>query len=101
MIRGTTPTLYFDLPFESNTIEVLYITFNQSDVTVLEKTNSDVGVTLNDKTITVHLTQEDTLKLNGRTNTEIQLRIKTVDGEALASNIISTPTERVLKDGEI
>lgn len=101
MIRGTTPTLYFDLPFESNTIEVLYITFNQSDVTVLEKTNSDEGVTLNDKTITVHLTQEDTLKLNGRTNTEIQLRIKTVDGEALASNIISTPTERVLKDGEI
>lgn len=101
MIRGTTPTLYFDLPFESNTIEVLYITFNQSDVTVLEKTNSDVGVMLNDKTITVHLTQEDTLKLNGRTNTEIQLRIKTVDGEALASNIISTPTERVLKDGEI
>lgn len=107
MTRGTTPTHTFTLPDDltSATISALYITYAQGSKTVLEKTLSDV--TINGGVITCTLTQADTLKFEvldqhcGCDKVNIQVRIKTSDGVAMASDIMAIPISDILKDGEI
>lgn len=99
MIRGTTPTLEFTLPFDVTLIENAYITFSQNGEVVLEKSLSDCEKSA-DK-LTLRLTQEDTLKFISPNIVEIQLRVKTFENDALASNIIKTSVEKILKDGVI
>lgn len=99
MVRGTTPKLEFIIPFNTDIIMNLYITFNQVGENVLEKTENDCN--FEENTIVCHLTQADTLMFNEKNNVSIQIRIKTIDGESLASNIINESVKKVLKDGEI
>lgn len=107
MTRGTTPTHTFTLPDDltSATISALYITYAQGSKTVLEKTLSDV--TINGGVITCTLTQADTLKFEvldqhcGCDKVAIQVRMKTSDGTAMASDIMPVPIRDILKDGEI
>ena len=53
------------------------------------------------KTLTVTLTQEETLKFEEGGNVEIQLRAVTTTGAVLASNIVALPVERILLGGVI
>ena len=107
MTRGTTPTHTFTLPdnLKTATLSALYITYAQRGETVLEKTLSDV--TINNGVITCTLTQADTLKFEvlnqhcGCDKVNIQVRIKTSDGVAMASDIMPVPIRDILKDGEI
>ncbi len=101
MIRGTTPTLEFTLPFDTSSIEEMYITMSQNDKVVLEKAMADCSCS--GKAITLNLTQEDTLKLEQKPDAqaEIQIRIRTKEGEALASDIIRVYVGRILKEGVI
>lgn len=99
MVRGTTPTLKFGIPFNRDAVEALYVTFDQAGSNVMEKKFDDV--VLNDKEIILRLSQEDTLKLKEDVMVEIQVRVKTTDGGAFASNIIRTSVGRILKDGQI
>lgn len=99
MIRGTTPSLTFTLPFDTTNIEVLWVTFSQDNNEVFTLLKSDC--VLDGNTITVNLTQSQTLSLLGNQMVHIQVRIKTSDGKALASNILTTSVQRILKDGEI
>lgn len=43
--RGTTPTFDFVIPFTSDSIDEIYITFYQNGETVVEKRRSDVVIT--------------------------------------------------------
>lgn len=107
MTRGTTPTHTFTLPdnLKTATLSALYITYAQHGTTVLEKTLSDV--TNNNGVITCTLTQADTLKFDVKNQVcncdkvNIQVRIKTSDGVAMASDIMPVPIRDILKDGEI
>lgn len=99
MIRGTTPKLEFALPFDVDQIAESYITFVQNNSIVLDKALSDCQAEGN--TLTVKLTQEETLKLSSGKAIEIQIRVRTKFDEALASNIIRVNTERILRDGVI
>lgn len=99
MIRGTTPTLEFVLPFDTSILVNAYVTFEQNGELVLEKTLEDC--VCQENMISVKLTQEETLKLTSGSITEIQIRAKTADGDALASNIIRESTGRILKEGVI
>lgn len=101
MIRGTTPTLEFTLPFDTSSIAEMYITMSQNDKVVLEKSMADCRCSR--KAITLNLTQEDTLKLEQKPDAqaEIQIRIRTKEGEALASDIIRVYVGRILKEGVI
>ena len=107
MTRGTTPTHTFTLPdnLKTATISALYITYAQHGETVLEKTLADV--TNNDGVLTCALTQADTLAFDvknqvcNRDKVNIQVRIKTSDGVAMASDIMAIPISDILKDGEI
>ena len=99
MVRGTTPTLEFIMPINTNLIEVGYITFHQGRDVVLEKTLEDCIVS--ETMISLPLTQAETLKFDHNADVEIQIRVKTTDGKARASQIINTHASRILKDGEI
>ena len=99
IIRGTTPTLEFVLPFDAETLVDAYVTISQNDVVVIDKPLTDCQC--EERKLFVTLTQEETLKLDCNCLSEIQIRAKTMGGEAIASNIIRTDTGRILKDGVI
>lgn len=99
MIRGTTPKLEFMIPFSTDQLANCYITLSQKGLVVVDKTLSDC-IREGNK-ISVRLTQEETLKLQHGCTTEIQIRAKTLEGEAIASQIIQVNTQRILRDGVI
>lgn len=99
MIRGTTPKLEFTIPFNAGQLAEAYITISQKGSIVIDKPLSEIICDGN--VMILHLTQEETLKLKANSIAEIQIRVRTNTGEALASNIIQVSTERILKDGEI
>ena len=99
MIRGTTPKLEFTIPVDTGQLAEAYITISQKGSIVIDKPLSEIICDGN--VMSLHLTQEETLKLKADSIAEIQIRVRTNSGEALASNIIQVSTERILKDGEI
>lgn len=99
MIRGTTPTLEFTLPFSTDMLDEAWVTICQKDRVVLNKELEHCQCQENK--LVVKLTQAETLLLESECNSEIQVRVRTKEGEALASNIIAVSIERILKDGEI
>ena len=98
MFRGTTPTNTFTTNLDLSTAEVIYITYQQNGQDIIEKNINDI--TFGEGSLSVELTQEDTLKLSDR-EVLIQIRAKFPNGKAVASNIIKTPAEMILKDGVI
>ena len=101
MIRGTTPTLEFTLPFDTSLIAEMYVTKAQGEKTVLEKTLSDCSCS--GTSVSLALTQEDTLRLQQQPHSraEMQIRVRTTAGEALASDIMRVYVGRILKEGVI
>lgn len=136
IIRGTTPYHRFILPLSAEDIETVYITYSQNDEVILDKSNianefeiediveqteelleeineleeqeqeqEEVEV-LSSSQITLHLTQEDTLKFHfypaARKNIAvIQIRILKTDGEAIVSMPINERIFGALHDGVI
>lgn len=99
MIRGTTPTLEFTVPFDTSILAEAWVTLSQNDEVVLNKQLEDCKC--DERKLSVKLTQEETLLLDCKCKTEIQIRARTLEGEALASQIITADTGRILKDGVI
>lgn len=102
MYRGTTPTLYLELDTEldfADNVSEMWVTFKSPSVEVT-KTFSEVSFDAETNKITVTLTQEETLKFF-KGVTEVQVRIKTKEGLAYASDIATLEIEKVLKEGVI
>ena len=99
MIRGTTPLLEFDMPFDTSSIAEAFVTLSQNQKVILDKPLSECKCSANK--LSVRLSQEETLQLDCDCNTEIQVRVRTIEGDALASDIITVRTDRILKDGVI
>lgn len=99
MIRGTTPTLEFELPFPADRLSEVWMTIAQNKKVIIDKPRQELE--LNGNTIIARLTQEETLKLSDSTVSEIQLRVKPIEGGSLATDIIKVSTGRILKDGVI
>ncbi len=99
MYRGTTPTLRFTLPFDTSTLDAVWVTIAQGGKVIINKEKSDCDLKGTD--ISVTLTQTETLSLAAGNKTEIQLRVLTTDGLALASEIFRENTDYILKDGVI
>ena len=100
MWRGTTPTFTFTLPdgVRMEDFTAVYLTFAQNGHNVLEKTKEELEAT--DDGFRLLFSQADTLCFKPGP-VRIQLRARMPDGTAVASNIISTTAQEVLKDGEI
>ena len=99
MRRGTTPTHTFETDIDLSAAEVMYITYKQGDTVIMEKSIEDINVSP-DK-VEIYLTQEDTLAFAEYSKVSIQIRVRFPDGMAIASNIIDTTAERILKEGVI
>ncbi len=99
MYRGTTPTLKFNLPFDTSLIDEVWVTLGQDDEAVVNKTLSDC--TADGKSLTVKLTQSDTLALSSEERTYVQLRVLLTDGTALASKTFKVKTKYIIRNGVI
>ena len=102
MIKGTTPTLHYNLPIETSVIKSAEIVVEYVD------TNKKVQIikqladcTLGDNYIEAVLTQEETLQLPAPSTVEVQLRILTTDGTALATIPEKVTVKRLLKEDVI
>ena len=98
MYRGTTPTNIFTVDVDLTDAEVIYITYKQAGVVVIEKDIDDITVAVD--SLTVKLTQEETLGFKDR-DVEVQIRARYPNGDAIASNIIKTTAKNILKEGVI
>lgn len=101
MRRGTSPTLTFTTPYAAENILSGYITFEQRGAIVVDIALNDPNVTINDNSISVNLTQEQTLALTTADVCKIQIRALLIGGKAVASNIVQDTVCPILKDGEI
>jgi hypothetical protein len=98
-IRGTTPTVTFNLPFDVSTIRNCEVYFAQNDELLVTKAIEDC--VLEDRTLSVTLTQSDTLQFDDDAKLEMQIRFVFTNGAVDATQIIKGKIGRILKDGEI
>ena len=98
MVRGTTPIHTFSTDTDLRGA-VVYVTYKQNGVTIVEKTNKDLEITENG--VITMLTQAETLRFKADKPVEMQVRYIMPNGVADASNIIITTVEEVLKGGVI
>lgn len=102
MIKGTTPTLHFNLPIETTIIKsaeiVLKYVDNAKTVTI-ERTLEDCVV--GEKSISAVLTQEETLALPAPAIARVQLRVLTIDDLVLATKPYEVTVKELLKESVI
>ena len=98
MMPGTTPIHLFNLPFDTDMVDKVKITYLQNDKEVLTKTKADCA--LDGNTVSVTLTQEDTFRFNSKKEVEIQIRVLTLGGEVLGSIPVKVGVSKCL-DNEV
>lgn len=105
LIPGTTPTvtLKFGSTSDFSDISNVWITFKNK---ITEKSYykrfelDDISIDNDKKTMTVTFSQEESLKMNGLTSVEVQVRIKyTTDNKIFGTYVKSLPVSRVLEGG--
>ena len=99
MRRGTTPTHTFTTDIDLTDAEAIYITYKQNDKTVIEKEKTDLTIT--EDSLTVKLTQNETLAFVLDVPVRMQIRARFADGTAVASQVMSTRADVILKEGVI
>ena len=104
MIRGSTQQLIFNIGINTGEVSQLWLTFSHSNrlnAEIFNKTKDDV--ILSGTTITVPLSQEETLALNEYNIKEkvvyIQLRVLLEDGQSRVSNVVEITVNHLLKGG--
>ena len=100
MIKGTTPMHTFGVPsyFDVNGIKSLEITYAQDDNALFVKGLSDCEI--NGQDISTKLTQEETFLFDVEKPVQIQIRILTIYGDVVSSDIILTMAKKCL-DNEV
>lgn len=98
MIRGTTPTHTFKVPFDTSLIKEVRVIYAQADAPIICKETGDC--TLNGDTIVTTLTQEDTFKFDCKKVVQIQIRVLTKAGEVLSTRVQNICIDKCL-DNEV
>ena len=96
MIRGTTPTHKFELPFDTAMLKEIKIIYGQDDNVLFAKRLSDCD--LDGNMVSVTLAQEDTLQFNSEKLVQIQIRALTINGDAPATKIMLKSVYMCLDD---
>lgn len=87
MIRGTTPTLTFTLPFEpTGIVKDVSITFLQGEGTILEKKLVDCEIDGVD--MRLRLTREDTMKFSPCKWIKIRVDMVCMDDNVITADLI-------------
>ena len=95
MIRGTTPTHIFQMPFSAETLKFT-ITYAQNDREIVKKTEEDCDVKGN--AIMITLSQEDTLLFDEKKAVQVQLKTLDFEGNVKASNVMITTAGKILDE---
>lgn len=106
IIRGTTPTHVFHIPFSLDGIIAAYVTYAQDDRMVVDKRLDEVTADVFENTITVNLSQDDTLAFScGKKYTDnivlIQIKLLYENDIVCISNPIREKIMDIIKDGRI
>lgn len=96
MIRGTTPTHTFTLPFDVSEIRQVKVIYAQNDEEIFCKRTEDCE--LYGSAIKVRLTQEETFLFDCKKLVQIQIRVLTHGGDSLSTDVISTSVKKCLDD---
>lgn len=102
MFRGTTPTIIFKLKnddIDLTKIDQIWVTFKTPSA-ILRKDINDITIDAMEKTISVSLTQEESLGFHN-SNCSVQLRFLDAEGNAFASPISKIAVDDILDDGVI
>lgn len=100
MYRGTTSTFDINISdVDLTEVAEMWVSFGTENNPIVNKTLSDV--TISGSTVTVPLTQEDTLTLKAAQKTYLQIRILLNNGEAIASPMKRVDVYAIIKDGVI
>jgi hypothetical protein len=94
MIQGTTPTHQFTIPMDASSVQKVRVTYAQKDNVLLVKEDKDCRVEGN--MIETKLSQEETLLFDEFSSVQIQVRVLTTAGDALASDLLRVPTGAIL-----
>lgn len=101
MRRGTTPKITYSVDVDTATLnlERTFITIRSGED---ELEFSGRRITAGDGTLSVTLTQAETLRLQGGAEALMQIRSVLRDGQtSIASGIMRVNCDDILKDGEI
>ena len=103
IVRGSTPTHKFVLPFSPLDISDAIITYQQNGVTVINKKLKDVYIDMESNAVCVQLTQRETLSFfcgekYSDNIVNIQVRVIDNNGNVYASNIIREKAVNILWD---
>ena len=96
MIRATTPTHYFNIPFDTSEVKSCLVIYAQDDKEIFSKRTEDC--VFNDNTISTTLTQEETLLFDCEKRAQIQLRVLTKSGASLVSYVKVVPVYRCFNE---
>lgn len=100
MYRGTTPQLEVIVTgVDFAEVAELWLTIGQNGRPIVNKDLEDL--TIEDNTIYVTFTQEDTLALRACSSTYLQLRVLMNDGTAIATPVKKLNVNEIIKDGII
>jgi hypothetical protein len=81
VIRGTTPTHEFELPYPIALVDDIRVVYGQNKKAIIVKTINDC--TLTEGQISISLTQEETFLFSASKKLEIELRIKLANGKVV------------------
>lgn len=97
--KGCTATNTFTVPFSADEVDVLFVTYQQNNKTVIEKPIDSVTFSTEDEqnVLSVFLSQEDTINLQSNARIKIQIRARLKNSSVIKSNIIYTTTDEILK----
>lgn len=96
--RGTTPTHTFGVDLDLRDA-IVFVHYTQNGIVIVEKTGKDVIT--DEESITVTLSQQETLKFEANVPVCIQISYVLQDGTADKSNVIVLMANETLKDGEM
>ena len=104
MTRGTTPTYTFKMSMAQESVKDIWVTFLQEmkieEDRILTKTMSDGSVTYDGSTVSITLTQEETLMFKEGVPIEIQAKVLTIVNKVIPTDIKTEGCGKIL-NGEI
>ena len=94
MIRGSTPTHRFTPSIDLSLIKDIELVYAQNDVVLITKHLEDFEV--EDNTLILKLSQEETLKFSHKAAVQIQARTLMLDGSVLSTHVTTTTVQKCL-----
>lgn len=100
MTRGTTPKIYMELPKEISVenIKDAVFTMAQGKKEIISKKLNEMEIHASENSLSILLSQEETLLLSDQYVVELQLKLKNHDDVVIASDIARVPIDRILSE---